>query len=85
VIVLNAGGGRSLSMREAAAIVARACEDLTGVRPPIDLPPGAGDARPEVPLDYRSDLLAALGWRATGDLAAEARATLERLGVGSRR
>ena len=83
-IALNAGGGRSLTMREAAAIVARAYEELTGTRPPVDLPPGSDSAPPEPPLDYRSDRLAALGWRAAGDLAAEARATLEKLGVGWR-
>ena len=83
-IAFNAGGGRSLTMREAAAIVARAYEELTGTRPPVDLPPGSESAPPEPPLDYRSDRLAALGWRPAGDLAAEARATLEKLGVGWR-
>lgn len=83
-IAFNAGGGRSLTMREAAAIVAGAYEELTGTRPPVDLPPGSEDAAPEPPLDYRSDRLAHLGWRPTGDLAAEARATLEKLGVGWR-
>jgi UDP-glucose 4-epimerase len=83
-IACNAGGGRSLSMREAAALVARAYEGLTGIRPPIDLPLGTEEAPPEPPVDYRCDRLAALGWRPAGDLAAEARATLEMLGVGSR-
>ena len=83
-IVFNAGGGRSLTMREAAAMVARACEQLTGVPTPVDLPPGS-EAAPEEPgLDYRSDRLAALGWRPAGDLEAEVRATLDLLGVRSR-
>lgn len=80
-IAFNAGGGRSLSMRAAAALVAGAYAALTGVTPPIDLPPGSEGAPAEPPVDYRFDRLAALGYRPRGDLAAEARATLERLGV----
>lgn len=82
--VFNAGGGRSLTMREAAAMVARACEELGGAPPAVDLPEGSEGAPPEPPLEYRSERLAALGWRPSGDLMAEVRAILRMLGVGAR-
>ena len=81
-IALNVGGGRSLSMRDAAHIVAGEYEALTGVSAKIDLPPGTGDAPAEPPVDYRFDRASALGYMPTGDLAAEANATLRLLGVG---
>lgn len=82
-IALNAGGGRALTMREAAALVAQSCGQLTGTPAPVDLPPGSEAAPEEPALDYRCDRLRALGWRPSGDLAAEVRATLAMLGVGS--
>jgi UDP-glucose 4-epimerase len=82
-VVYNVGGGRSMSMRDAAALVAAEYEALTGTPAPIDLPPGTQDAAAEPPVDYRFERIAALGYRSRTDLAAEIRATLELLGVGA--
>jgi len=84
-IVYNVGGGRSLSMRDAAHIVAAEYEALTGTVAPIDMPAGAENAPAEPPVDYRFDRIAALGYRPAGDLADEVRATLALLGVGPER
>jgi len=82
-IAYNVGGGRSLSMRDAAAIVAEQYEALTGTPAPIDLPAGSETAPAEPGVDYRFERIAALGYRPTGDLAAEVRDTLALLGVGA--
>ena len=83
-IVYNVGGARSLSMRDAARIVADEYEALAGVAARIDLPEGTANAPAEPPVDYRFGRIAALGYAPEGDLSAEARATLRLLGVGSR-
>ena len=82
-IAYNVGGGRSLSMRDAATIVAEQYEALTGTPAPIDLPAGSETAPAEPGVDYRFERIAALGYRPTGDLAAEVRDTLALLGVGA--
>lgn len=83
-IVYNVGGGRSMSMREAAAVVAEQYRQLTGTDIPVTLPAGAEDAPEGEVVDYRIDRIASLGYQPRGDLAAEARDTLRLLGVGSR-
>ncbi len=80
-IVYNVGGGRSLSMRDAAWLVAAKYEALTGVVAQIDLPEGTEDAPAEPPVDYRFDRITKLGYRPQGDLAHEVRATLQLLGA----
>jgi dTDP-glucose 4,6-dehydratase/UDP-glucose 4,6-dehydratase len=81
-VIYNVGGGRSLSMREAAAIVAQEYCELTGERIEVGLPGDALSAPREAAVEYCFDRIAALGYRPKGDLAAEARATLSLLGVG---
>lgn len=82
-IVYNVGGGRSLSMRDAANLVAAEYEALTGTAAAIVLPEGADGAPAEPPVDYRFDRIAGLGYRPQGDLSGEVRATLRLLGVGA--
>jgi len=78
-IAFNVGGGRSMSMRDAAHLVAEQYEALTGRAAAIDLPAGAEDAPAQAAVDYRFDRIAALGYRPSHDLADEVRGTLEML------
>lgn len=84
-IAMNVGGGRSLTMREAAGVVAEAWAVLKGEPVPVDLPPGTEDAPAEPAVEYRFERIAALGYAPKGDLSAEALATLKALGVRARR
>lgn len=80
-IAYNVGGGISLSMRDAAALVAAEYEALTGVVAAVDMPPGTEDAPTELAVDYRFERIAALGYKPVGDLVGEIRSTLALLGV----
>lgn len=84
-IAYNVGGGASLSMREAASIVADAYGEIRGEPAAIDLPEGTADAPAEPGVDYRFERIAKLGYAPSGDLAAEALATLKYLRVRPKR
>ncbi len=83
-IVYNVGGGASLSMRNAASLVAAEYETVTGMPADIELPAGAKGAPAEPPVDYRFERIAALGYAPHGDLVGEIRDTLALLGVSAR-
>jgi UDP-glucose 4-epimerase len=84
-IAYNVGGKRSMSMRDAAWLVAAEYEALTGAAAHLVLPEGNGDPSPEPPVDYRFDRMAPLGYWPQADPADEVRSTLQLLGAGAAR
>jgi len=73
--VFNLGAGHSTLIRDLADLIGDRAEAVLGTRPLLERPQPAPGEQP-APLDYRVDRLAALGFRASPDLAPEIDRTL---------
>ncbi|MDO8962993.1 MAG: SDR family oxidoreductase [Coriobacteriia bacterium] len=75
--VLNVGAGISLSIRELASIAAEVCSEVYGRAVTVRLPRGTEALTDDAPVDYRYDLISALGYAPATDMRAGIRAVAE--------
>lgn len=72
--LFNAGGARSMPIRDMAGLVADRCERVLGIRPPISASPASGVAQPA--FSYGTDRVRTTGFAFADDLESEIDETL---------